>query len=135
MSQRERVRQLLGLAEQIGCALEHVLYGHLRYKFPEQQVYPHGSFRQEHNYLLRIVGNVQARVLGPSDGRYWYVLHATSRHRAAPVQLLEPACMAAPMDGDDIFEMAMEGLSEEVCSQFFKISHPGAGSDKAARRL
>ena len=77
---------------------------------------------------------MQARVLGPPDGRCWYVLHA-SRHKAAPVQLLEPACLAAPRDGDDIFEMAMEGLSEEVCSQFFKISHPGAVSDKAARRL
>jgi len=165
--------KLLMMAEQIGCTLEHVLYGHLRYKFPEQQVYPHRSFEQEHDYLERTLGNARASVLGPPDGRCWYLLYASGPSakpvdaaavvaegaptRAAsslPVGMdagstdsLEtlavsdvPACPMSPgaavLDGsDDIFEMAMEGLSEAVCAQFFKASHPDVGRDASEGAL
>ena len=118
---------MLLLADKAGCSLEHVLYSHLRYKFPEQQVYPHTSFQQEQEYLSRIVGNAQARVLGPPDGRCWYVLHASGP--SAPVALLEGKV------GDDLFEIAMEGLSEEVCARFFKLAHPELDGKELAERM
>lgn len=158
--------KLLQMAEQIGCVLEHVLYGHLRYKFPEQQIYPHSSFEQEHDYLERTLGNARASVLGPPDGRCWYLLHAsgpaTTKPDAAAVaggsptrvvsplptpaladsdgslETLPPVCPMSPeaeAGSDDIFEMAMEGLSEAVCAQFFKVSHPEARDDRELARL
>ena len=123
--------QLLELAEQAGCAVEHVLYSHLRYKFPEQQVYPHNSFQQEQEYLSRVMGNAQARVLGPPDGRCWYVLHASGP--GAPVPL--PHAAGAPKEGDDLFEIAMEGLNEDVCARFFKAAHPDLDGKELAQRM
>lgn len=123
--------KLLELAEQAGCAVEHVLYSHLRYKFPEQQVYPHNSFQQEQEYLSRVMGNSQARVLGPPDGRCWYVLHASGP--GAPVPL--PHAAGAPKEGDDLFEIAMEGLNEDVCARFFKAAHPDLDGKELAQRM
>lgn len=130
--------QLFALADEVGCLVEHVLYSHLRYKFPEQQVYPHNSFQQEQEYLSRSLGNAQAYVLGPPDGRCWYVLHASG---SSPV----PHALGAPEEGakrvlpqgpgDDLFEIAMEGLSEEVCARFFKAAHPEVSGKKLAQRM
>merc|ERR1711957_562485 len=130
--------KLFALADEVGCLVEHVLYSHLRYKFPEQQVYPHNSFQQEQEYLSRSLGNAQAYVLGPPDGRCWYVLHASG---SSPV----PHALGAPEEGakrvlpqgpgDDLFEIAMEGLSEEVCARFFKAAHPEVSGKKLAQRM
>jgi len=124
--------KLLLLADKIGSSLEHVLYGHLRYKFPDQQIYPHSSFQQEQEYLSRTLGNAHARVLGPPDGRCWYMLYASGH--LMPAQPA-PVCPMSPEDGDDIFEMAMEGLSEEVCAQFFKHSHSDVQGKELAQRM
>merc|ERR1719445_1156395 len=105
--------------------MEHVVYSHLRYKFPEQQVYPHNSFQQEQEYLSRAVGNAQARVIGPPDGRCWYILHSSRPHALSPPkEETGPADFQPYVAGDDLFEVAMEGLSEEVCARFFKAAHP-----------
>jgi S-adenosylmethionine decarboxylase len=118
--------KLLALAEQLDCAFEHILYSRLRYKFPDQQIYPHDSFQHEQEYFIRILGHADARILGPPDGRCWYVLHASGPQQHIS---LVPCPLVAPVDGDDIFEMAMEGLSEEVCAHFFKLAHPKGISD------
>jgi len=107
--------QLLELAQRLGVSVEHVHYGRYRYKFPEQQLYPHSSFEQEREYLARTFGHVEARVLGPEGGRCWYALVA-----GPPL-----APTTSPRDGDDLFEIAMEGLAPEVCRQFVGTSHPG----------
>jgi len=128
--------KLFALADKVGCIVEHVLYSHLRYKFPEQQIYPHNSFQQEQEYLSRHLGNAQARVLGPPDGRCWYVLHA-SGPPPVPDALGAPDGDAAQPQGpgDDLFEIAMEGLSEEVCARFFKAAHPEMKGKKLALRM
>merc|ERR1719352_613260 len=123
--------KLFALADEVGCIMEHVVYSHLRYKFPEQQVYPHNSFQQEQEYLSRHLGNAQARVLGPPDGRCWYVLHASGP--GAPVPL--PHAAGAPKEGDDLFEIAMEGLNEDVCARFFKAAHPDLDGKELAQRM
>lgn len=125
--------KLLLLAEQIGSSIEHVLYGHLRYKFPDQQVYPHSSFEEEQGYLSRTMGNAEARVLGPADGCCWYVLYASGGHQKTPA--LAPAGSQPAREGDDIFEVAMEGLSDDVCAQFFKASHPDVDGKELAERM
>ena len=128
--------KLFALADKVGCVVEHVLYSHLRYKFPEQQIYPHNSFQEEQEYLSRHLGNAQARVLGPPDGRCWYVLHASGPPRV-PDALGAPDGEAAQPQGpgDDLFEIAMEGLSEEVCARFFKAAHPEVSGKKLALRM
>jgi len=124
--------KLLLLAEQIGSVVEHVLYGHLRYKFPEQQVYPHSSFDEEREYLSRTLGNAEAHVLGPADGCCWYVLYASGGQQ----KMSTPLAGSLPkMEGDDIFEVAMEGLSDDVCAQFFKASHPDVNGKELAERM
>lgn len=129
-------RQLFALADKVGCVVEHVLYSHLRYKFPEQQVYPHDSFQQEQEYLSRHLGNAQARVLGPPDGRCWYVLHASGPPPVLDALGAPDGDAAQPQGpGDDLFEIAMEGLSEEVCARFFKAAHPEVSGKKLALRM
>ena len=73
--------QLFLLAEGLGMHMELLQYGHLRYKFPDQQVYPHTSFKEEASFLAELMGGeptstggaqfgeVNQQVLGPKDGR------------------------------------------------------------------
>ena len=132
---------MFALADEVGCIVEHVLYSHLRYKFPEQQVYPHNSFQQEQEYLSRAMGNAQARVLGPPDGRCWYVLHASGPHALGSADKEAERVERVERDvtpqgpGEDLFEIAMEGLSEEVCARFFKAAHPDVSGKDLAHRM
>jgi len=70
--------RLLELAAQIGVTLEHAHYSHFRYKFPEQQVYPHTSFADEQRCLASLleghVAAVHAKVIGDHDATCWYAL-------------------------------------------------------------
>ena len=123
--------KLLRLAEAVGTSIEHLHYGHYRLKFPEQQAYPHQTFDQEHEYLERTLGGVvTSHVLGPSDGRCWYVLSAG---RVAPPPALPPA--DGPVDTDDIFEIAMEGMAHHVCARYLQASHPGLAGAALASRM
>jgi len=128
--------KLFALADEVGCIVEHVVYSHLRYKFPEQQVYPHNSFQQEQEYLSRAMGNAQARVIGPPDGRCWYVLHASGPHALGAPQD-EAGCTDVQPHGpgEDLFEIAMEGMSEGVCARFFKVAHPELSGKELAQRM
>ena len=123
--------KLLRLAEAVGTSIEHLHYGHYRLKFPEQQAYPHQTFDQEHEYLERTLGGVvTSHVLGPSDGRCWYVLSAG---RVAPPPAPPPA--DGPVDTDDIFEIAMEGMAHHVCARYLQASHPGLAGAALASRM
>lgn len=153
--------KLLALAKQLGAQVDHVNYGHYRYKFPSQQHYPHLSLEQEERYLaetlLGHIGPVNARNLGPPDGRCWFTLCTerpawrdetttntnTKVAPASPVAhrlLTDPSSPPSPVSGaaegaDDIFEVAMEGLSPAVCSIFFESSHPGCTGRALAVRM
>jgi len=124
--------KLLTLAESIGAVVESVHYGRYRYKFPEQQLYPHASFDQEHSYLSQFFNTVHSRILGPAEGRCWFVLSARTQQPLTKNQLALPeAAMApasappvSPLSGDDIFEIAMEGLSMDFCQRFFESTYP-----------
>jgi S-adenosylmethionine decarboxylase len=116
------VHQLLRMGMDIGAELELLQYGHLRYKFPEQQVYPHASFDQEHAYLVKMFGEVSHCSLGPPDC-HWVML-SVERRRTSPRSLISPP--ASPKAGDDILEIAMEGLAQRVCALFSKSCTAGA---------
>lgn len=129
--------KLLALAERIGVVVENVHYGHYRYKFPEQQLYPHASLDQERSYLSRHFGSVQSRVLGPTDGRCWFALCARPEKplpevQQAPAESMvkalesapEPVSPGSPRAGEDIFEIAMEGLHPDVCRRFVGSAYP-----------
>lgn len=68
--------KLLALAARLGSSVSHVQYGHYRYKFPDQQLFPHLSIEQERAYLAGHFGehSVRHRVLGPLTGCHWVVL-------------------------------------------------------------
>merc|ERR1719454_2584022 len=68
--------KLMMLAERLGSGVESVQYGHYRYKFPEQQLFPHSSFSEEHSYLSRFFPNVTSAALGPADDPCWYMVSA-----------------------------------------------------------
>lgn len=116
------IPQLLRIAKEIGAELELLQYGHLRYKFPEQQVYPHASFEQERAYLVKHFGEVNECALGPADC-CWSMLSVETRS-ASPRSLISPP--ASPERGDDILEIAMEGLASRVCALFCKSCTSGA---------
>jgi len=126
------VPKLLALAEKIGAVVENVHYGRYRYKFPEQQLYPHASFDQERAYLSQHFSAVHSRVVGPEDGRCWFVLCARPEQQPAKKPTPKQLPLAAeatpppspPREGEDIFEMAMEGLSHDVCTRFFESTFP-----------
>jgi len=107
--------KLLHMATELGTSIELVQYGHLRYKFPEHQVFPHGSFAEEQAYLTGYFGEVYTCVLGPNDGSCWYML---SVEKNGPRQAVPP--VVSPRDGDDLLEIAMEGLSPAVCELFHR---------------
>ena len=67
-------------------------------------------------------------MLGPADGRCWYAL-------CTKQQLPSPPPPSAPLDGDDLFEIAMEGLTPEVCRQFVGTSHAGLEGHALAQHM
>lgn len=116
------IPQLLRMGLAIGATLELLQYGHLRYKFPEQQVYPHASFEQERAYLVKHFGEVSQCSLGPPDC-CWAML-SVERRLVSPRSLISPP--SSPKPGDDILEIAMEGLAQPVCALFSKSHTIGA---------
>ena len=107
------------LAAQLGAKLDHVHYSHFRYAFPQLQLYPHTSFREEQRTLASFVhghtGEVSARALGakaPSGGGVWYALCAEAEAAT------DYASSAGEGERDDVFEVAMEGLSAAVRAGF-----------------
>jgi len=134
--------KLFVLAERLGMHMELLQYGHLRYKFPDQQVYPHTSFKEEASFLSEIMGGeptstgaadfseVNQQVLGPRDGCCWYML--------AVERLKPPVSPSSPpislREGDDILEIAMEGMSAEV-RECFGFGSSGPYDRAAAKRM
>jgi len=123
--------KLLALAKNLGVFVEHAHYGHLRYKFPEQQLFPHSSFDEERAYLVQTFGGAVSRVLGPPDGRCWYALVT----RSAPPVDAPPTPLLPPSDADDLFEVAMEGLAPEVCACFVGPSYAGLSGRALSRAM
>ena len=96
------------IAKDLNADVKHIEYGHLRYKFPDEQVYPHTSFEQERQYLEKLCGGyVQDKVLGATDGCSWNMLTVDP-----------PSTEGFEPEQGIVVEMAMEGLPADVCALF-----------------
>uniref|UniRef100_A0A7S4F0J5 S-adenosylmethionine decarboxylase proenzyme n=1 Tax=Chrysotila carterae TaxID=13221 RepID=A0A7S4F0J5_CHRCT len=115
------------MVEELGSSLELLQYGHLRYKFPEQQVFPHGSFMEERDYLIDLFGGVTECELGPRDCS-WSMLSVSKEPSEANEPSVYRTPPTSPPGGDDILEIAMEGLALDVCALFCRASAPSAES-------
>jgi len=122
--------RLLKMAEALGVSMELLQYGHLRYKFPLKQLYPSRSHEEERAYLVSMFVDVQTLTVGPPDGCCWLML-SVERPLAEVVAAiaagaggtdLAPVAQSGqvvPMpEVEDIIEIAMEGMSSEVCGLF-----------------
>jgi S-adenosylmethionine decarboxylase len=124
--------KLLQLAAALNTTIELVQYGHLRYKLPEQQLFPHSSFAEERAYLAGFFsGEINTRVLG-AEGSCWYMLSVEQ-----PASVSRPALTVGSKanDGDDILEIAMEGISGRVCDVFTGSKYAGIKGRKLAQRM
>ena len=61
------------------------------------------------------------------------VLYVLSAGRVAPPPAPPPA--DGPVDTDDIFEIAMEGMAHHVCARYLQASHPGLAGAALASRM
>lgn len=122
--------ELIRMAEFLGSSIQLLQYGHLRYKFPEQQIYPHGSIAEEQAYLARHFGTVFRSTLGPSDGCCWSMFAVESADLKLELQM-----PVAPADGDDVLEIAMEGLALDVCALFSRGASATSSSGVPEREL
>jgi len=123
--------KLLQLAAALNTSIDLVQYGHLRYKAPEQQLFPHSSFEEERTYLARFFsGEIYTQVLG-SEGSSWYML---SVEQPAALGLPAPTSKQANI-GDDILEIAMEGISGHVCDLFTGSTYSGLEGRKLAQHM
>lgn len=120
--------QLIQLATAIGSSIELVQYGHLRYNYPELQLFPHGSFEEERAYLQRFFsGAVHTSVLG-QEGSCWYMLSVEQPSEVPPAERgLEAA--------DDILEIAMDGLSAGVCDLYSGDTYGSLSGLELARHM
>mmetsp|Transcript_32753 Transcript_32753/g.105820 ORF Transcript_32753/g.105820 Transcript_32753/m.105820 type:complete len:425 (-) Transcript_32753:215-1489(-) len=124
------VPRLLNMAEALGASMEVLQYGHLRYKFPHMQMFPSRSHDEERAYLASMFGDVQSLTVGPADGCCWLMLSVESpapevqavvaaRAGGSEIAPIEPSAqVAAAPQVDGTLEIAMEGLSAEVCALF-----------------
>lgn len=139
--------RILELAADVGSRLEHVHYSHFRYKFPTLQVYPHTSFDVEKRCLTSLldghIGAVRAKIIGCVDaskhdgGHCWYAL-CTEPSTGIAMDLATCSLAlpsAPPAEVDNLFEVAMEGLSAKVCSIFFESAHRGVTGKALARSM
>lgn len=120
------------MAASLSMSMELLQYGHLRYKFPDQQIYPHLSLEQEKEYLLTHFSEVTEATLGgealcaADDIPCWHMLSVEPER--------QPGSSMAE-ETDDILEIAMEGLSDEVCQIFSQNGTVPEGGSEAHRTL
>jgi S-adenosylmethionine decarboxylase len=126
--------KLLFLAKQMDCVVHNVQYGHFRYKFPEQQLYPHASFDEEGAYLASHFSGIRACVLGPPDARCWYMLLSQPHPEKMPAEMQSVETFQRSKGGD-VFEVAMEGLSPNVCEIFMSSAYASLSGKALAKRM
>ena len=105
------IPKLMAMAASLHMSTELLQYGHLRYKFPDQQVYPHLSLKQEKDYLEQHFSHVSEATLGGEE--LCFAKDVPCWHMLAVEPERQPGAPPAE-ETDDILEIAMEGLSDKV---------------------
>jgi len=112
------------IAATIGRSILRVRYSHLRYNYPERQLYPHVSFDDEYAYLQRSFNaTVKMSILGEEDS-CWYMLSVE--------QTSDTLCSQSQ---DDSIEIAMKGMPGSVCDIYSGDAYEDLSGRKLAQRM
>jgi len=129
------VATLIELGRKIGLEIDWLGYSRKNFNFPGDQMFPHGSFHQELDYLYshrnlcdRLNGD--GYTLGPVTGDHWFVFVAdhTKRYR-----VLEH-------DTDRVLNIMMFDIDQDVAQKFYYDKydtsvHPNETEEEAIRRI
>lgn len=107
------VATLIELGRKVGLEIDWLGYNRKNFSFPSDQMFPHGSFHQEMEYLYshrnlceRLDGN--GYTLGPVTGDHWFVFVADKTKRA---------CWET--DTDRVLNLMMFDIDEDVARKFY----------------
>lgn len=107
------VAVLIELGRTIGLEIDWLGYNRKNFSFPGDQMFPHGSFHQEMEYLYshrnlceRLNGN--GYTLGPVTGDHWFVFVADHTKR-----------YAEDNDTDRVLNIMMFDIDEDVAQKFY----------------
>lgn len=107
------VATLIELGRKIGLEIDWLGYNRKNFSFPGDQMFPHGSFHQEMDYLYshrnlceRLDGN--GYTLGPVTGDHWFVFVADHTKR-----------YAEDNDTDRVLNIMMFDIDPDVAQKFY----------------
>lgn len=107
------VATLIELGRKIGLEIDWVGYNRKNFNFPGDQMFPHGSFHQEMDYLYshrnlceRLNGN--GYTLGPVTSDHWFVFVADHTKR-----------YVEDNDTDRVLNIMMFDIDQEVAQKFY----------------
>lgn len=105
---------LVSLGKKLGLEIDWVGYSRKNFNFPEDQLFPHGSFHQELEYLAshrslseRLSGN--GYTLGPITSDHWFVFVADKTIRAKNLEV----------DTDRVLNIMMFDINVNVANLFY----------------
>jgi len=105
---------LISLGKELGLEVDWVGYSRKNFNFPDDQLFPHGSFHQELDYLAshrslceRLSGN--GYTLGPITSDHWFVFVADKTIRGKNLD----------MDTDRVLNIMMFDIDPDVANLFY----------------
>jgi S-adenosylmethionine decarboxylase len=108
------VATLINLGKKLGLEIDWVGYSRKNFNFPEDQMFPHGSFHEELEYMQRhralserLEGN--GYTLGPITSDHWFVFVADKTVRSHNIEL----------DTDRVLNIMMFDIDPEVANLFY----------------
>mmetsp|Transcript_22919 Transcript_22919/g.49582 ORF Transcript_22919/g.49582 Transcript_22919/m.49582 type:complete len:489 (-) Transcript_22919:392-1858(-) len=125
---------LIELGRKIGLEIDWLGYNRKNFSFPVDQMFPHGSFHQEMDYLYshrnlceRLNGN--GYTLGPVTSDHWFVFVADHTKR-----------YAEDNDTDRVLNIMMFDIDEDVAQKFYYEQYearinPDETEDEATKRI
>mmetsp|Transcript_30652 Transcript_30652/g.44562 ORF Transcript_30652/g.44562 Transcript_30652/m.44562 type:complete len:442 (-) Transcript_30652:292-1617(-) len=129
------VATLIELARGLGLEVDWLGYSRKNFNFPCDQIFPHGSFHQELEYLYshrnlceRLDGN--GYTLGPVTSDHWFVFVADQTIRSKNTEL----------DTDRVLNIMMFDIDPTVADLFYydryeAKAHPEESEDDAVHRI
>mmetsp|Transcript_25060 Transcript_25060/g.52701 ORF Transcript_25060/g.52701 Transcript_25060/m.52701 type:complete len:493 (-) Transcript_25060:344-1822(-) len=128
------VATLIELGRRIGLEIDWLGYNRKNFNFPGDQMFPHGSFHQEMDYLYSHRGlcerlNGNGYTLGPVTSDHWFVFVADKTCR-----------YSTDNDTDRVLNIMMFDIDQDVAQKFYydkyqaKI-HADETEDEAVKRI
>lgn len=100
---------IVELGKRFNLVPEWLGYSRKDFLYPQEQIYPHQSFRDEVKFLQKYFPEGEGFVMGPITGDHWYVFTAEPKL---------DRCLADSADRN--LDMMMFGIDPEVAKLFYK---------------